>query len=741
VHGVLVPPSLDLESASCIASPCDSGLQPKLRRVRRSIQMHPLSGGCGVLLIILSCSVLFVSSGCGGILVDEADSGALKASPNSVAFGAVSIGQSASTAVSLVNGGSAPVEITKLNLTGQPFSVVASSDLPVTIAAGGTYSLNVQFNPAATGTATGQLTVASNASTNGTAVIALTGTGMAAQPALSALSCGNGAMTGSGTDACTVTLSTAAPTGGLIVNLTSSSSSVTVPSTVTIPAGAVSAGFTATVSSVATAQAVTMTAGTSGVLTSFTLQLNAAILALSINATSVAFGDVVVNTPTTQSITLTSTGTMPVTISGTTLTGAGFTLPAEAIPTALSPGQETTLNIEFDPTAVGPATGQLMIASNSSANGTAVIGLSGTGAAAPVVAVGVTPTSVSTSVGGTQQFAASVTGTSNTAVTWTASGTGCSGATCGAISSTGLYIAPATVPSSAIVTITATSVSDPSKSASASVTIVPPQAASYNLAWEDTFSTLSLCTTNISGCNWYEPGLWYSGDNSGVISDPYGTYLNLNWTTGTGQYTTDMSTAAMNGVHYHAWTFGYIEVSMAFDPTTGSFPAIWMLPVSSISLGKSWTQNSGGEIDIFEWQSGTPTTPTGTIHVWSNGTDIRNNESTNAWPLPGGTNLSNFNTYGILWTPTAISWYFNNTLMETVNTTVTPYNTVFNGSESYFLILSQQAGCSWTGSTPCSGQVSPLNMQVQWVHVYAAPASASPTRIRTPQGSINYSLN
>jgi beta-glucanase (GH16 family) len=462
--------------------------------------------------------------------------------------------------------------------------------------------------------------------------------------------------------------------------------------------------------------------------TSFTVQLNAAILALSINATSVAFGDVIMNTPATQSVTMTSTGTVPVTVSGATLTGAGFSVSGAEFPATLNPGQAATLNVQFDPTAAGAATGQLSIASNSSTNGTAVIDLSGTGTA-PVVAVAVTPATASTTTGATQQFTASVTGTSNTAVTWTASGIGCSGIACGTISSSGLYTAPATVPSSATVTITATSQSDPTKSASAAISIVPPQATGYNLVWEDTFSTLSLCTTNVSGCNWYEPGLWYSTD-MGTITDPYGTYVNLNWTNGSGQYTTDMSTAAMNGAYYHAWTFGYIEVSMAFDPTTGSFPAIWMLPASSISLGKTWTDNSGGEIDLFEWQSGSPTVFTGTIHVWQNGNDIDNNEGSNTWTLPEGTSLSNYNTYGLLWTPTAISWYFNNTLMETVNTTATPYNTAFNGSVSYFLILSQQAGCSWTGSTPCSGQASPLNMQVQWVHVYEAPASASATGIR-----------
>jgi hypothetical protein len=100
----------------------------------------------------------------------------------------------------------------------------------------------------------------------------------------------------------------------------------------------------------------------------------------------------------------------------------------------------------------------------------------------PPVVVGVTPANVSATAGGTQQFAASVTGTSNTAVAWMVSGSGCSGTACGTISSNGLYTAPATVPSPADVTITATSMSNPTQSAQANVTIVPPVGTTYYLA-------------------------------------------------------------------------------------------------------------------------------------------------------------------------------------------------------------------------------------------------------------------
>ena len=200
-------------------------------------------------------------------------------------------------------------------------------------------------------------------------------------PTLSALSCTNGSMTGSGTDSCTVPLNTAAPTGGFTVSLASNNSDVTVPASVTVAAGATTASFTATVSSVSTSQTVTLTASANGTAETFALQLGASVSTLSIEATSIAFGDVVLNSPATQSLTLSSTGTAPVTVSAATVTGTGFTASGVTFPLTLNPNQTATLSVQFDPTVAGAATGQLTITSNSSTGTSAVVSLSGTGAA------------------------------------------------------------------------------------------------------------------------------------------------------------------------------------------------------------------------------------------------------------------------------------------------------------------------------------------------------------------------
>ncbi len=98
-------------------------------------------------------------------------------------------------------------------------------------------------------------------------------------------------------------------------------------------------------------------------------------------------------------------------------------------------------------------------------------------------AVTVSPSSATVQTGGVQQFTATVSPSgANQAVTWSLSGTGCTGASCGTIDATGKYAAPATAPTPATVTLTATSVTDATKSASATITVTAPTPAPADLA-------------------------------------------------------------------------------------------------------------------------------------------------------------------------------------------------------------------------------------------------------------------
>lgn len=442
-----------------------------------------------------------------------------------------------------------------------------------------------------------------------------------------------------------------------------------------------------------TIRAVAIASGISSMLAAGTFTLQAATIAL---------------TPANITLGPSQTQAFTATVSGTSNAAVTWSL----IPAV---GSISAVGLYTAPAAV--ASPQMVeVTATSVADSTKVA--SATVYLVPPVSVVVTPDSASLTPSQTEAFTATVSGTANTAVTWSLS------PAVGSISASGIYTAPAAMPRSATVTITAKSLSDPTKSASSQVTIAPPQAAGYSLEWEDTFSLLNYCTTSTSLCNWYGPGLWWFADDSGIVTDPSGTSVNLNWVRDQSntESSTNISTISSNGAYYHAWTYGYFEVSMAFNPASGNWPAIWMLPVSMVNPQSP--PISGGEIDIFEWFNNPTPTFWGTANVWVKGSIVANNAGANSWPVPTGTNFAAYNTYGVMWTPTAISWYFNNALMGTLNTSTAPFSGAFGGSNPYFLIISEQAGCDgvYFSTAPCLGQVSPLNMQVQWVHVYRSPA-------------------
>jgi len=299
----------------------------------------------------------------------------LSVSPASVAFGSVAVNTPLTQTVTMNSTGTAAVTISGAAVTGTGFTL-ASGTFPMTLNPGQSATLTVQFDPSALGAATGQLTVTSNSSVNSKAVIALSGTGA---PQLSGLSCANASMGGTATDLCTVTISGPAPAAGFRVVLSSNNPAVTVSPAALIHANTTSVQFTANATPVATAQTVTLTASAGSVTETLAIQLNVPVPTLSIGVTSLAFGSVSVNTPVTQTVTVNSTGTAAVTISGATVTGAGFTLASGTFPMTLNPGQSATLSVQFDPSVQGSLAGQLTISSNSSTNSTAVIALSGTG--------------------------------------------------------------------------------------------------------------------------------------------------------------------------------------------------------------------------------------------------------------------------------------------------------------------------------------------------------------------------
>jgi serine protease len=170
----------------------------------------------------------------------------------------------------------------------------------------------------------------------------------------------------------------------------------------------------------------------------------------------------------------------------------------------------------------GLVTLRLTVTDNQGAQDSATVEVNTAASGGDNVTVTVSPSTASVAVGsGTQAFSATVTNATNTAVTWQVNGATGGNSTVGTVSTSGLYTAPAAVPSPATVTVAAIAVADTSASGSAQVTIVPavtvsvtPGSASVAAGGETQAFTATVTNATNTAVTWQVNGV--SGGNSTV---------------------------------------------------------------------------------------------------------------------------------------------------------------------------------------------------------------------------------
>jgi hypothetical protein len=211
----------------------------------------------------------------------------------------------------------------------------------------------------------------------------------------------------SGTSATgTVTLSGAAPTGGVSVSLTSSSVAATVPATLTVPAGSTTATFNVATSTVTSSVSATLTASYSGVSQTAVLTITpattVALSSVSLNPASVTGGASVTGTVTLSgpaptggvSVSLASSSTSA-TVPATVMVAAGsttatFTASTSTVTSSVSATLTATYSGVSKTAAVTITPAASVSLSSVSANPTSVIG--GTSLTGTVTLSGSAPT-------------------------------------------------------------------------------------------------------------------------------------------------------------------------------------------------------------------------------------------------------------------------------------------------------------------------------------------------------------
>ncbi len=193
----------------------------------------------------------------------------------------------------------------------------------------------------------------------------------------------------------------------------------------------------------------------------------------------------------------------------------------------------TTTSVTYTAPTVLPTPATVTLQAISIADATKSALAAITLVAAPAISVSISPSSTSVQVSSSTALTASVLNDSqNKGVTWSLSGAGCQGITCGSLSnqttSSVTYTAPAALPSPATVSLQATSVTDATKSATATITLVAtppisvtvsPTSASLQTSASAGLAASVLNDSQNQGVTWNMSGAACSAGSCGTFTN------------------------------------------------------------------------------------------------------------------------------------------------------------------------------------------------------------------------------
>lgn len=321
-------------------------------------------------------------------------------SPSSLSFGNQNMGATSATqTITLTNSGTAALTISGITLSGANASDFAESNncpiSPGTLAAGAKCTLSVTFTPSTNGTRNASVSISDNAS-GSPQTVPLSGTGVTSAPVVAfnptSVNFGNQNV-GTASAAQTVTMTN---TGTLPLTITGITLTGTnagdfaetnnCPGSLAVNASCTLSVTFTPLANGARSASVSISDNAAGSPQSVTLNGTGVTPApgVGLTPTNLTFGNQTIGTTSTaQSVTLTNTGTVALTITGISMVG---TNPGDFVQTSTCPLSPNTLavkatctiSITFTPGAAGPRSANVNISDNAAGSPQSVT-LSGTG--------------------------------------------------------------------------------------------------------------------------------------------------------------------------------------------------------------------------------------------------------------------------------------------------------------------------------------------------------------------------
>jgi hypothetical protein len=301
--------------------------------------------------------------------------------------------------VTLTNTGNAALTITSIAITGANSGDFTQTNTcpvsPTTLAAGSNCKINVTFDPTATGARSASVTITDNAA-NSPQSMPLTGTGTAPVVSLggtTSLNFGN-QLVGTASTAQTITVTNTGTAALTITSIAAGGTNSgdfaqtnTCPVSPTTLAGGANCAINITFKPTATGNrtgSVSITDNAAGSPQSVALTGTGVEPMVTLAPANLTFaGQLITTTSAAQSVTLTNSGTAPLTIASIAITGAnggdfGETNNCPASTSSLAVGAKCAINVTFTPTATGNRAASVSITDNAPGSPQSV-SLTGTG--------------------------------------------------------------------------------------------------------------------------------------------------------------------------------------------------------------------------------------------------------------------------------------------------------------------------------------------------------------------------
>jgi len=253
-------------------------------------------------------------------------------------------------------------------------------------------------------------------------------------------------------------------------------------------------------------------------------------------------------------------------------------------------------------------------------------------------------------------------------------------------------------------TPTTTTTTTPTTTADTS-TPAPIAGQGYGVVFSDDFNLFDATAWNDH--QWYE-----SGPPAGAISVANGV-LHLQSTRANGWNEANVATDRKK-----TWKYGYFEARIKWTGVQGAWPGFWLFSEAQRD-GQTSASLQTSEIDIMEGDGNYPNGYNTALHSNSSnmfGVPDQTCPSNNFHADLGLGNLTtDWHTYGLLWTPTSITWYLDG---RPIAGPCPPWPN--STDQPMFMILTMAPGGAASGKTPPSG-ASMIETQVDWVRVWQKP--------------------